>query len=65
METKLLRAEEVPLGAVVVHPYVDECFGRVTRLCVNPHFGWIGFELNDSPCFNGWHKRGDLVRVAA
>ena len=63
-EIRLVRADEAPLGAILMHPYVNERCGRITRLCRNPHFGWIGFELNDSNAFRGWFKPADLVRIA-
>ena len=63
-QIKIVAAEQAPLGAKLMHPYVNECFGTITRICRNPHFGWIGFELNDSSRFNGWHKPTDSVRIA-
>jgi hypothetical protein len=62
-EIKLVQADQAPLGAKLMHPYVNECFGEITKLCRNPHYGWIGFQLNDSDSFNGWHKPTDLVRI--
>lgn len=61
---RLVRADEAPLGAFLMHPYVNECYGRITRLCKNPHYGWIGFELNDSGAFRGWYQPADRVRIA-
>ena len=48
------QAQNVALGEFVkVSP--SEA-ARVTRICRNPHHGWIGFELNDSNRFLGWFK---------
>ena len=57
----LKQAQNVALGEfVVVRPSET---ARVTTLCRNTHYGWIGFELNDSARFMGWFKPEQEVEV--
>ncbi len=53
------RADQVALGEFVAINANESA--RVTRICRNPHHGWIGFELNDSNRFFGWFKPNQEV----